>query len=260
VALSLKTLCFVSGYRFHNFLHPKLRLPYSQPTLNAKEVRDKARASSAVAGLFLAFLLALLAALATIEKKDVLDNIQPVNCELGIIAVVGALLPYLSLREQRKISAANWEAKSWQERAARTARERQQREKTLRVLHRALLALWFLLYIALFIAHRCEASFSRALALSGLLLVLGSLLFLISSVELYDTAGGLQKLENTEYHFHMASLASHCYLLGFSMGLVGFCLLLCIPHPRAGYYLSLVALVFLVAMTEAERELYNLGA
>jgi len=259
VALSLRTLCFVSGYRFHNFLYPKLRLPYIQPTLSAKEVRDKARASSAVAGLFLAFLLALLAALATIEKKDVLDNVQPISCELAVIAAVGALLPYLALREQRKISAAHWEAKAWQEKEGRTVQERQQREKTLRTLHRALLALWFVLYIALFAAHRSEAALPRALALSGLLLVLGSLLFLISSVELYDTAGGLQKLENTEYHFHMASLASHCYLLGFSMGLVGFCLLLCIPHPRSGYYLSLGALVFLVAMTEAERELYNLG-
>ena len=125
----LQLLCFASGYRFHDFLYPKLRLPYKQPTLNAKEVREKARASSAVAGLFLAFLLALLGAVGTLDKPDVLDKIQPVTCELVVLAVVGALLPYLALREQRKISAARWEAKQWQRRTGKTDRERQGKEQ-----------------------------------------------------------------------------------------------------------------------------------
>ncbi len=254
----LKLLCLLVGYRFHDFLYPRLRLPYPQPNLNAKEIREKARASAAVAGIFLAFLLALLAALAAADK-DVLSSVMPATWEVLITGLLGTLLPYLALREQRKISAARWESVAWQSTNRKSDVEREKKEHNLRIGHRALLVAWFVLYIAIFFIPAWQAILSRALTLSGLLLGAGSLLFLVLSVELYDTAGGWQRLNNVPYHFHMASLASHCYLLGLSMALVGFSLLLCSAHLRTGYWLSVVILGVLIAMTEIERELYNLA-
>jgi uncharacterized membrane protein YeaQ/YmgE (transglycosylase-associated protein family) len=257
--LLLKLLCSVVGYRFHDFLFPQLSLPYTRPALAAQEIRDKARASSAVAGIFMAFLVGLLAALVASEKFDVIDKAKPFSWMLILVAASGALFPFLTLREERRISAAKWEANAWQVRMGKSDPERDAKEKGVRQWHQVLLVVWMLLYAAVFFASPSPALLARALPMSGLFLIVVSLGLLVLSVELYDTAGGWQKLNHIEYHFHMASIASHCYLLGLSATLVGSSLLLCLAHLRAGCLLSVMVLVMLLAMTEIERKLYELA-
>jgi hypothetical protein len=253
----VRTMCFLVGYRFHDFMHP-LRIPYVH-SLTAKEIREKARASAAVAGIFLAFLVALLGALVAAEGKDVIEKIKPASLGLVITGILGALLPYFTLRAERKISAAPWEAQAWRERTGRTDAEQRQKERLLRAMHNVLLLVWLVVYLLFFFVPPFPSMRASGLALSGLFLVIGSLVFLVFSVELYDTAGGWQRLNDTAYHFHVASLASHCYLLGLSTTLVGFSLLLCLTHLRTGYGLSVLSTFLLIILTKIERRLFHLA-
>jgi hypothetical protein len=102
----LKLIFFVTGYRFHDFARTKLRLPFPGTGFDAKEIRDKARASNAVVGVFLALLVALLAALA--GGDDVIKSLQPFSAQLVIPGVVGALLPYLSVKRGEKDQRRKW--------------------------------------------------------------------------------------------------------------------------------------------------------
>jgi len=253
----LKSLSFILGYRFHDFLYPKPSLPYTASGLDPKEIREKARASSAVVGVFLAFLAGLLCAIVTVG--DVIDRIRPVDGCLLLSAAAMVFLSCFVLREQRKISAAPWEAKAWKEKFNKSELERETKKKKLRRRHTWAIFAGLLLYVSLFLFWPWASPPSRAFGLAGVFLALAALFFLIFSIELYDTAGSWQKADNTEYHFHMASLASHCYVLGLAMTLVGFSLVLRLQHLKTGFWLSLISLVFLNVMSGVERELSDIS-
>jgi hypothetical protein len=274
----LKLLCHFVGYRFHDYLSP-MSLPYKQEGLDAKEVREKARASTAVAGIFVAFVIGLFAALVTILAENSgkeLSKLMPCNLlqVLGIAA--GIALPYLILWSERKISAADAEARADSRSIAKDLNSAQASstgamsqcgegehlgpEKTeRRDLYRTAQICLISVSLGLLAACTTRELLSRALAPAGLILAFCSLLLLVLSVEFYDTAGGWQRFNDAPYHFHMASIASHCYLMGLSLTLVGSSLLLCLPFPVLGCVVSMLVLAVLLAMTEVEREVFDLS-
>jgi hypothetical protein len=253
----LRSATALVGYRFRDYVTPvKFELPADTPEIlkgeeGVKEIKEKARASSATAGVFLAFDAGILAALISIEGlNSVLDPLRSPDRTLTL-AVFGVVFPYLMLREQRRISAARAEEKLGRGSV-----------KQLRCKHYWHLALWSVGLIGTFLPLflNPSARLGPALSLSGFFLILLSLLLLVLSVEFYDTAGSWQAGDDEVYHFHMASIASHCYLVGLSLGFVGISLLLCRAYPRTGCVIATGVIIALMTMSEIERELYGLHA
>lgn len=248
----LRILTFLIGYRFRTFATlEKFNLPDNAPNSlrgeqGTTEIKEKARASSAAAGVFLAVIAAFLAALTSMEHPDsLLSPLHSRDWKL-LFALAGVLWPFLIFREERRISAADVEARG--------------REDQFRLKRRFFLAAWVVLLIITFVPVFCDpsAGFGPPLSLSGFALIVISVILLVLSVEFYDSAGSWQAGDDNVYHFHMASIASHCYLMGLSLGLVGISLLFCRSFPRTGCILASVMLAGLIAMTETEREMYNL--
>jgi hypothetical protein len=270
----LNALTWLIGYRFRIYLRPELRLPFDTPEsvkgdVGVKEIKEKARASSAVAGVFLAFSVTFLVALiGTQELGSILKPLGSDKCTFALV-FLGMSLPYLILREERRISAARVEAHEdlAAKRATSTGTQQlngnaqEDAEESRRGRHYVHLAMWSVLCLATLVLGLLFPSGWRlavALPLSGLFLIVASTLLLVLSVEFYDTAGSWQAAKDERYHFHMASIASHCYLFGLSLGLVGVSLSFCGRYPRTGYAITTIVLLTLVAMTEIERELYRL--
>ena len=279
----LRLLSCLIGYRFHDYLSPMI-LPYEQKGLDAKEVRDKSRASTAVAGIFVAFVVGLLAAFATIaaeHPEEVLGKLLPCTLlhVLGIAAGTG--LPYLILWSERKISAAHAEAKALYREVANppnpacssgvpnpcdegTGKDKQKEEQIRdekekrQDVYGTVQTCLILLSVGFLIACTSREILLHALAPAGLILAFTSLLLLVLSVEFYDTAGGWMGFNDIAYHFHMASLASHCYLMGLSLTLLGSSLLLCLVFPILGCVVTAIVLAVLLAMTKIERRLFDL--
>ncbi len=107
----LDFLTWFIGYRFRDSLRPHFKVPNVAPqNISVNEIKEKARASSAVAGIFLAFSATFLVALiSTQELGVVLKALGSDKCAL-LLAFLGAMFPYLILREERRISGAMAEA------------------------------------------------------------------------------------------------------------------------------------------------------
>jgi hypothetical protein len=241
----LRVLSCLIAYRFAPYVNKKrFELPPRTPESlkgkdGAREIREKARASSALAGVFVGFGAAFLAALISLEHLDsALDPLR--SPESRIFVVLGVVLPYLIFRQERRISAASVEARGKEH-------------------DYFLLVVWFVGLIAtlLPIFFHPSAGLGPALSLSGFFLIVFSLLLLVLSVEFYDSAAGWQAGDDEVYHFHMASIVSHCYLMGLSLGMVGIPFLLCRTHPRMGCSIAATVLIFLIAMTETGREVHG---
>jgi hypothetical protein len=285
----LRVLCRLVGYRFHDYLSP-MCLPYRQDELSPEEVRNKARASAGVVGIFLAFVVGLIAAFVAIaaEHPEVSGALLPRNPSQVFGIVAGTVLPYLILWSERKIGAASHEAKAYCQRIAKLAKsaaaanpgaaiaqpadgemageanevsneEIRQEKARRRDLYVTVQVCLILFSFSLLITCTSRELLAHALAPAGLVLVFCSLLLLVLSVEFYDTAGGWLRLQDAPYHFHMASVASHCYLMGLPLALIGSSLLLCLPFPIMGFVVTAITLAVLVAMTKIERELFDLS-
>src|SRR5258708_5516346 len=88
------------GYRFRTCLTPNLKLPSFTPPQDVKEIKEKARASSAVAGVFLAFAAAFLVALISTQELGVaLESLSSDKSTL-FLTFLGMLFPYFILREE----------------------------------------------------------------------------------------------------------------------------------------------------------------
>ena len=248
-----------TGYRFRLYLSPTLEMPYN-PSFDVNEVKEKARASAAVSGIFLAFSAAFLVAVLGKDFADALNILNSIALDprkwdglsffqTGVPALAGIILPLLPLLGERWVSAARWDA-------LKTSTD----EKHLRARRYLVLAISIVMLVAgaSFVSlYPSSRKFAASLAFSGVVLIVISLLLLVLSVEFYDTAGGWQSRSNFEYHFHMASIASHCYVLGLSTAVAGIPLLICLNYVRAGCWLAVIVVLALTAMTEIERELSN---
>ena len=258
--LLLKGFARATGYRYRAYLFPRLEMPY-KPDFELNQVQEKARASAAVSGIFLGFGAAFLVTILGKDFAGALDILHSITLDYrvwekliffqtGVPALAGIILPVLPLLQERYISAARWDAK-------KMCKEKEQLEAR----RYLLLTFWIVICIvgAAFVSFYPSAGkLAAGLAFSGVALIVVSLLLLVLSVEFYDTAGGWQFNNNCEYHFHMASVASHCYVLGLSSGVVGISLLFCLNHVRAGCCLAIIVVLALTAMTEVERAFSNL--
>jgi hypothetical protein len=261
----LGLLVWFIGYRFHDYLKPTLRRPPRTPSsLTVKDIKEKARASCATAGIFLAFSAAFLVAVLSSDLRAVLWPISVLNPLIAAFAVVVALLAFLIVREQRRIGAARPEAlrsrPPAEAHAALTADEEKNVDR-IRRRHNWHLWLWLLLLLAAFVFPfytDVRAAAVMGFALAGFFLIVASVILLLFSVEFYDTAAGWQANDSFEYHFHMSSIASHCYLVGLGLGLVGVCLLFCSQHAKLGCIMAAGVLIVLTAMTRVERTLSEL--
>jgi hypothetical protein len=254
----LNVFACATGYRFRLYLNP-LGIPdtVSFDVNELKELKEKARASATVSGIFLAFSAAFLVAVLGKDFACALNIFDPIALDpckwngltvfqTGVLTLAGIVLPVLPLLGERWVSAAKWDAR-------KTSKD----DKHLRAQRYVLLAIWILILVAgaLFVSFcLSEVKFGASFAFSGVALIFVSLLLLVLSVEFYDTAGGWQS-SSKEYYFHMASIASHCYVLGLSTGVVGISLLICLNHVTAGCWLVVIAVIALTAMTEIERTL-----
>ena len=250
----LKALTIIVGYRFRDYVTAdKFELPPETPTSlygkdGAKEIKEKARASSAVAGVFVGLVAVFLAVLIDMKDFDSVLNVVRSPYLNRALAVFGILFPYLIVRQERRISAARVEASG------------AQAQHEFRLKQYVFLVVWCIGLIATFVPIFCDPSggLGTALSFSGFSLIVLSLLLLVFSVEFYDAAGGWQRGDDEVYHFHMASIASHCYLVGLSLALVGIAFLFSRKYPRTGCLIAGAMLVALIAMTEIEREVSGL--
>jgi hypothetical protein len=262
----LGLLAWFIGYRFHDYLKPSLRRPPRTPSsLTVPDIKEKARASCTTAGIFLAFSAGFLVAVVSSELRAVLWPISVLNPVTAAYAVIAALLTFLIVREQRRIGAARPEAlksrPADKSHAELTVEERKDVDR-IRGRHNLHLWFWFLVLFAAFLFPffytDIRAAAVMGFALAGFVLIVASLLLLLLSVEFYDTAAGWQANDSFEYHFHMASIASHCYLVGLGLSLVGVCLLFCSLHAKLGCVMAVIVLIVLTAMTKVERTLSEL--
>lgn len=268
----LDILAGVIGYRFRSCLRPEFKLPINAPPSvrgeqGAKEIKEKARASSSVAGVFLGFsAVFLVAIISTPDLSPVLNPLYSPDYTLAF-ALLDVALPYLILREERRISAARVEAEEaalratvglTAEKATQWTENEVSRLRRKHYCHLAILSLALAGTLIPIFLHSFSGHLAPSLPVSGFFLIVLSLLLLIVSVEFYDTASGWQAGNDEIFHFHMASIASHCNLLGFALSAVGISLLLCLKHPRVGSIVTITVLVAVTAITEVERELVGL--
>jgi len=275
----LKPLSFLVGYRFEAFLRPP-RVPpppLTPPCLDVPEIQEKARASLAAVGIFLAFSTAILVAIVSTDVHKVFDTPPKPAYAAFTYALLGLILPWLILREERRISAAKAEVlketRPCAEKLSGGAKQRSECHSEVKTLtpdernrvhakrywHHWLLAVWFVALLAafapIFLSPARAEVLGQGLSIGGFILVFSSAMLLAISVEFYDTASSWQSRDDAPYHFHLASIASHCYLLGLSLSFVGIALLLCWWHRRIGCTIAVAMLIVFVAMTEIEREL-----
>lgn len=188
-----------------------------------KEVKEKARASATVSGIFLAFSASFFVVVLGKDFANALDILCLITpgkwdwltfLRTGVPALAGIMLPVLTLLSERWVSAARYDTLK--------KSETRNRLRARRYLILALLIV-ILLVGAFCVARHPSVESGHSLAFSGVALIFISLLLLVLSVEFYDSAGGFSSnLEyNLAYHFHMANIASHCYVLGLSTGVVG---------------------------------------
>ncbi len=240
------------GYRYVSHLKRPLTLPKEHEFLNVDEIQGKTRASSATAGVFIAFSIAVLAVvMGSPEYSQALLNDILDWRRLGVSAAAVVILLYLVVRQERSLSACG--------------------NKTLRYI-----ILFFLLCVSVFVflvgplRFRCESTFvgrfvspavlQSAFLLSSFVSLIVSALFQIFSIEFYDSASGWrggEEKEGVALRFHLAGLASHSFLFGVSFALLGVSLLLCRIHFWSASVITLVVLLAIVAMTEIERELWE---
>jgi hypothetical protein len=260
VMTMLGLLVWFIGYRFHDYLKPKLRLPPLTPSsLTISDIKEKSRASCTTAGIFLAFSAGFLVALLSPELKSVLWPITVLNPLIASFAAVTTLFAFLIVREPRRISAGRPEAlkhRPPEKNDDDMTADEEKEMKRIRRRHTWHLSLLFLLLLAVFVfpfvCPNIRAAAVMGFTLAGFFLILASLILLLLSVEFYDTAAGWQANDIIEYRFHTASIASHCYLVGLGLGMVGVSLLFCSLRAKLGCIMAAGVLIVMWSMNQIE--------
>jgi len=242
----LRAIC----YRYAGHLRERT-LPKSAGNLTEDSIRQKATASISSAGILFGFVAAALAATAGSEEgrnqlTSALDMIRDAGlCGwLGVLA--GILLPYSVAWQERFISMASVERNPGRHRRDRT---------WFLFIFLLLPALMFLLLPLVYPTLQLYGLFLKsALEVSGLALLVLSLLFLFFSLELYDSAAGWRG--GKRLHFHLAGIASHSSLFGTTLALVALSLLLTFLNASLGRVATSLSLLATVSVTEIERNLF----
>jgi len=244
----------------------KLRVPpFLKRRLTIESIQEKARGSLAASGVFFAFSIAVLVAL--MSAQDVSNQLKialqgTLSCK-GLAVLMSVILPYLVIRQERRISAASVDGNNDDE------RDQFRRDRYLGLI--VLLSLSLVLFVSapfIFpIVDNVKDAFSsqHVFLLAGFAIIVLSAFFLLFALEFYDSASGWRwrsgkrkagpptfiatesskqisspqprvdsagakdnKDERVELHFHLAMIASHSTLVGVSLALVGFSLSLCL--------------------------------
>lgn len=249
--LLLKLYSLITNYRFHKALTKPLALPSFNSNLQVEEIRAKATASLTSVSAFLAFSVAVLPLVAW-REFDSLFKLKSQESLHSIIfwTLVAFLLPYLSFWFERYISAASVEGGS------------QQVRKQKRFRRSVLLILWLVLSVCLFVALPLlcpilQQALTHSFLLAGAVMIVLSVVFFLFALEFYDSASGWRG--EPALHFHLAAIASNSFLFGVSLVLVGSALTVCALNFDIGRVLAASTLVVLIAMTEIERAVWDLG-
>lgn len=252
--LRFVSLCFFSRltcYRFDKWLKDDpLKRPSYLMHVEVREIQEKARASLNTSGVFFGFTIAVLAVLIGFDAKHALvtamkDLFLSARLAFGVIASL--VVPCSVIWAQRYITQAS-------------TKEKNEKDKTERKGY-ALLKLSLIFALFFFLAvpsiwKPANVILQQALPLAGFFLMILSALFLLFSLELYDSASGWRGGDN--YHFHLASLGSHLSLLGFPLAAVGLSLLFCLLDFWLGRVVTCLTLVGYTGLIESERRLWRI--
>jgi hypothetical protein len=254
----LRLYAYVICYRYRKTLVYPLQSPdfVAHQRLSFEDIQGKARASLTTAGVFFAFSIAALAVL--ISSDGVYAKLKEAGFVFRswiwfIYMVAGVILPYFVIWLQRWISeAGNYERKLRDE-------KRKRRRPFLN--GSLLLSLIFFLGSPLLphlFPHVADDVLGQLFLLSGFILIILSAFFLLLSLQFYDSASGWRLRKSIEWTSHLASIASHSYVMGVATALLGGSLLLCIFNVWAGCITVCLSLVVLIVMHEIERGLRDL--
>lgn len=239
-------------------------------------MRAKAGASIASAGVLFGLVAAALAAVAASEdaRKEfrcALDALRAVSLYGWLGVFLAVALPYFVVWQERFISKASVRCKAKEENEKEDEDEDEEqaklREEEAKLRQKRTWILWIfaiLPALAFFLTplayqpppgSRLSGLFlSSALEVSGLISLLLSILFLFFSLELYDSASGWRG--GPKLHFHLAGVASHSFLFGATLALVGLSLLFTFLNESVGRIVVSVSLLATVSVTEIERYLF----
>ena len=231
---------FFTCYRYRTFLRPQLRVPNLFASVDFSRYQEKARTSLATAGVVFGFTVAVLVGVLTL--KDVWTSVIPQRLSAPTAGhlLAGALLPYGSIWCDRFISSASMD-----------------RGKPSRKVRRLLFWLVFLLNIFFFIGYPLKFP-AASTALSGLALAFAAALFLLVSLELYDTAASWQAANHREFVFHLANLGSQSYIVGLFTAFVAISELFFLVRPWFGRVATVLSLLASFGLSEVERGLRSL--
>lgn len=248
----LRFYAWLTGYRFSEHLGKPLSVPKHYEKLDPDKIRGKAGASLNTAGVFLAFGIAVLAAvMGSHEYGQTIIRSWQSGWYVRIDCVAVVILLYLVIRQERILSRGG--------------------KKAFRYIF-----LIFLFAVSVFVflvgpwrfQSECtllgpfvsRTALEPALPLAGFFSIIASAFFQVFAMEFYDSASGWRggdEERGIAFRFHLAGIASHSFLFGVSFALLGASLLLSKIHFWIGSLTTLVALFVLVAMTEVERELWT---
>ena len=241
--------CRLTNYRFRTLLTKGLPPYYSHLTIEA--ILTKAAASLTSVSAFLAFVVAVLP-LAASKELDILFKLSSEEAPRHIIGctALAFILPYSSFWFERYISAASVEPGGDKVRKTK-------RFKRTSLLILSLAASVFLFLEAPALWPAWHELFKLWFLRAGASMTVVSVVFFLFALEFYDSAAGWRGGAGS--HFHLASIASNSYLFGVSLALMGASLTVCASYFFIGRLLAACTLAVLIAMTELERALSDLG-
>jgi hypothetical protein len=250
----VRVFAFLIRYRFREDLTNPLKLRDQNLTLD--DIQKKAVGSLTSTGVFFGLSVALMAAflgdMGKALKSAVESALQSGASRVWFCTYVagGAIIPYLIVRAERGITAASVDAPSEDKKIA------------LRASRRLWLLLWFCIALLIYLLMPiiCVATrplVKAALPLSGFALIIASVFFLLFALEFYDSASSWRG-NDPALHFHLATIAATSYLFGICLALTGASLLLYLLSFWAGSTTTIATLLAVTAMSEIERDLWDL--
>lgn len=259
----LRFYIFLIGYRFKKDLFNetpskekrKVRAPkrpdYYQNYPDDPAIRAKATASLASVAIFLGLAVASLAAIIT--ANDHLREAVKGGWRTSVVGGVVVLALYFNVRQERVLSRADEEKKRWDYPLL----------WVLLLLNSVLLLIWPFVCRGngqfLFCEELAPTKFAHSMALAGLAMIVGSILFQVFAAEFYDSAAGCRGFSTEEgktLRFHLAALASNSFLIGIGLAILGVMLLLSYINVWIASVASLGSLYAIVGLTEIERALW----
>jgi hypothetical protein len=248
----LRFYTFLIGYRFKRALNDRVIPEHYKESPDNATIRAKATASLASVAIFLGLAVASLAAI--IAANDHLREAVKGGWRTSAIGAVVVLTLYFNVRQERVLSS------EYQEKKARDY----PLLWLLLLSNSVLLLIWPLACREnsqlLFCEELAPSKFPHAMALAGLAMIVASVLFQVFAAEFYDSAAGWrggEKEGGRTLRFHLASLASHSFLIGIGLAILGVMLLLSYINVWIASVASLGSLYAIIGLTEIERALWH---